>query len=127
MSYDKEKIFKQALEAVNKYKLIFIEEITPYIPISNKTFYQYYPVGSKELQTIKNAINKNKVDMKAGLRHKWYKKDNATTQIALYKLLSNEIERKILNNQDIEEKKENNTEDKIQQLLGALVDRVDRK
>lgn len=100
MKYDKKKILKQSLDAIHKYKLIFIEEVVAYIPIHKQTFYEYFPIGSNEMDTIKEAISKNKIDMKAGLRHKWYKNDNATTQIALYKLIANKEEKDALNNNE---------------------------
>ena len=59
-----------------------------------------------EMHIIKDELNKNKIKMKAGLRKKWYMNNNATTQIALYKLISNEDELIRLNNQDITSKGE---------------------
>ena len=103
MKYNKQEIFKQAKEAIIKYKLIFIEEILGYIPMSKQTLYDYFPVNSDELDELKNLINTNKLQMKNGLRKKWYDNNNATTQIALYRLLATkeETEALSLNKQDI--------------------------
>jgi len=103
MKYNKQEIFKQAKEAIIKYKLIFIEEILGYIPMSKQTLYDYFPVNSDELDELKNLINTNKLQMKNGLRKKWYDNNNATTQIALYRLLATKEENEALslNKQDI--------------------------
>ena len=52
-----------------------------------------------ELNTIKDAILKNRNDLKVGLRKKWYESENATTQIALYKLIGTESESDRINSQ----------------------------
>lgn len=94
--YNKEDIFEKAKEAVNKYKLIFIEEIISYLPISKPTFYEYFPLDSNEINELKRLITDNKVNIKADLRKKWYDSDNATLQMALYKLSSSPEEHKLL-------------------------------
>jgi hypothetical protein len=48
--------------------------------------------------TLKEALDNNKKYIKRGLRNKWYKNDNATTQVALYKLLADDDELARLNN-----------------------------
>jgi len=45
---------------------------------------------------IKEAIKKNRVKTKNSLKAKWYRSDNATLQVALYKLISDDDERKKL-------------------------------
>ena len=47
---------------------------------------------------LKQALENNKKIIKRGLRNKWYQNDNATTQVALYKLLADEDELSRLNN-----------------------------
>jgi hypothetical protein len=44
-------------------------------------------------------LEKNKVQVKIGLRKKWYENDNPTCQIALYKLIANEDEGDRINSQ----------------------------
>ena len=97
MKYNKEKLFQQAKEAVLKNNLIFIEEIVSFLPCSKQTFYEYFPLGSDELDEIKAIIEDNSVNIKSGLRNKWYESDNPTLQIALYRLTSREDEHKKLN------------------------------
>ena len=89
MAYNTKELERQALEAINKYKLIWIEEVLSYLPCSKQTFYDH---GLDKFDTIKTAITKNRTDLKVGLRKKWYDSDNATTQIALYKLIGTEDE-----------------------------------
>jgi hypothetical protein len=97
MKYNKEKLFQQAKEAVLKNNLIFIEEIVSFLPCSKQTFYEYFPLGSDELDEIKAIIEDNSVNIKSGLRNKWYESDNPTLQIALYRLTSRDDEHKKLN------------------------------
>lgn len=93
MAYSRKKIFEQAKDVIEKHKLFFIEDIVAYLPISKPTFYDYFKVGSNELNTIKELLGKNKVEVKVSMRSKWYKSDNATLQIALMKLISTNDER----------------------------------
>jgi len=93
---EKDKLFEQALKIAKDKRLIFIDEIVAYLPISRETFYTYWPLGSDNLDKIKRVINDNKIDIKQGLREKWYESDNATLQMALYKLTAREEERKKL-------------------------------
>ena len=43
MAYDRKKIFEQAKEAIEKYKLFFIEDVVAWLPIARSTFWEYYP------------------------------------------------------------------------------------
>lgn len=93
---EKDKLFEQALKIAKDKRLIFIEEVIAYLPISKPTFYDYYPKDSNDFNKLKRVINDNKIDIKQGLREKWYESDNATLQMALYKLTAREEERKKL-------------------------------
>jgi hypothetical protein len=92
MAYDKKKIFEQAKEVTLKKKLFFIEDIVALLPISKQTFYDYFKVDSDELDIIKGLLEKNKIEVKNGLRNKWYNGNNPLTQMALYKLIGTEEE-----------------------------------
>jgi len=89
MAHNKKDIEKKALDAITKYKLIWVEEVVHYLPVSKRTFYNY---RLHEMQTIKDAIEKNRVDLKVSLRQKWYQSDNATLQMGLMKLIGSEDE-----------------------------------
>lgn len=93
---EKDKLFKQALQIAKNKRLIFVEEVIAYLPISKPTFYEYYPKDSNGFNELKRIIDDNKISIKQGLREKWYESDNATLQMALYKLTAREEERKKL-------------------------------
>jgi hypothetical protein len=92
MAYDRVKIYQQALDLIEKKKLFFIEDVVTLLPISKQTFYDYFKVDSYELDTIKELLDKNKIEIKNGLRNKWYNGNNPLTQMALYKLIGTEEE-----------------------------------
>jgi len=92
MAYDRIKIYEQALELIEKKKLFFIEDVVTLLPISKPTFYEFFEIDSNELNTIKEGLDKNKIEVKNGLRNKWYNGNNPLTQMALYKLIGTEEE-----------------------------------
>lgn len=92
MAYDRKKIYEQALELIEKKKLFFIEDVVTLLPISKPTFYEFFEIDSNELNTIKEGLDKNKIEVKNGLRNKWYNGNNPLTQMALYKLIGTEEE-----------------------------------
>ncbi len=95
--YNLKKMFEQSKKMIVEKKLIFIDDVVNLLPMSKPTFYTYFPLNSSEMNTIKDLLNENKTNIKAGLRAKWYNSDNATTQLALYKLCSTDEEHKKLN------------------------------
>ena len=92
MAYNKNKIYEDAIELIKTKKLFFIEDVVTLLPISKQTFYDYFKVDSYELDTIKELLDKNKIEIKNGLRNKWYNGNNPLTQMALYKLIGTEEE-----------------------------------
>lgn len=94
MAYKKADLEKQALAAIKEHNLFFIEDVVAYLPCGKKTFYNK---ELHEVHTIKDALERNRVKVKNGLRAKWYKSDNPTVQIALYKLIGTEDEAHRLN------------------------------
>jgi hypothetical protein len=92
MAYDRIKIYEQAQELIKTKKLFFIEDVVTLLPIAKKTFYEWFPIDSDECNTIKELLDKNKIDVKNGLRNKWYNGNNPLTQMALYKLIGTEEE-----------------------------------
>lgn len=92
MAYDQIKIFEQAKEVIQKHNLFFIEDVVAYLPISKKTFYEYFPVDSNESNELKGLMEKNRVELKVSMRSKWYKSNSPALQMALMKLIANEEE-----------------------------------
>jgi hypothetical protein len=99
MAYNPDELFQQAKQVAESKKLIFIEEIVSFLPISKDTFYKYFPLHSDELDELKTIINNNKVAIKSTMRKKWYDSENPTLQLALYRLTSTAEEHKLLNQQ----------------------------
>jgi hypothetical protein len=92
MAYDRIKIYEQAQELIKTKKLFFIEDVVTLLPIAKKTFYEWFPIDSDECNTIKELLDKNKIEIKNGLRNKWFNGNNPLTQMALYKLIGTEEE-----------------------------------
>jgi len=99
MAYKTSELEAKALEVISKNRLVFIHEVASFMGISKVTFYEH---KLNELNSIKQAIDLNKETIKAGLRKKWYNSENATVQIALYKLIGTDEETAKINSQRIE-------------------------
>jgi hypothetical protein len=93
MAYKKEELEKKSLEAIEKYKLFFNEDIISYLPCSAATFYNH---ELEKLESIKDALTKVKTEIKVSMRSKWYKSENATLQMGLMKLIGSDEERRRL-------------------------------
>ena len=104
MAYDTQILKKQALEAIEKHKLFFVEDVIVYLPCSKPCFYDHFPVNSDEFNELNDKLYRNRMDVKTSLRSKWYKSDNATLQMALMKLIVNDDERRRLSTTFMETK-----------------------
>ena len=111
MPYDRNAIFEQAKSVAESKKLIWIEEVVAFLPISLATFYVYFPVNSEELEAIKEIIANNRISLKAAMRKKWYDSENPTLQVSLMKLLGTEEETHRLNGSKTETKTEISSKD----------------
>ena len=96
MAYNTEILKEKAIEAIKKNDLIFIEDICAMIGIAKSTYYEHFPPNQNDSNDLSNLLDENKINLKVSLRKKWFDSDNATTQMALYKLCSTEIEHKKL-------------------------------
>jgi len=101
MAYDTEELIKIALEAITKHHLTDIEAISAFMAIDKCTYYKH---KLNENNVIKDAIFKEKSRIKQTLKGKWFKSDNSTLQIALYKLIGSEEECHRLNGSKVEQK-----------------------
>ena len=99
MAYDRKKIFEQAKEMIVKHKLFFMDEVPDFLPCSRSSFYDFFPDGSDELDTLKSLISVNKTQIKTSMRSKWYKSPAPALQLALMKLLCTPEELKRLSMQ----------------------------
>jgi len=127
MAYDTKVIKQKAIEAIKKNKLIFIEDVCAMIGIAKSTYYDHFKEGSDDSNELNTLLNENKISLKVSLRKKWFDSDNATTQLALYKLCSEPDELKRLstshvdmttNGKDINAKKM--TDEEIQEEIERL-------
>ena len=96
MAYNKTEIFETAKKKIVEHKLFFVEDIVAFLPISKKTFYEYFPVESDESNELKELLNQNKTELKVSMRSKWYKSNAPALQMALMKLIATPEELKKL-------------------------------
>lgn len=115
----KKQRIQDALKAIKDNKLFFVTDIPPLIGISTARFYQ---LKLEKVEAIKDALEKNRVEIKSSLRNKWYKSDNPTLQIGLYKLLGTEEEYQRLSNTKIEVNGEHVVTPPIQWLKPTIED-----
>jgi len=96
MAYKKSELESESLKVIKEHNLIFIQDVIGFLPCSSSTFYDN---ELEKSETIKKALESNKITLKVGLRKKWYDSDNPTTQIALYKLLATDEENEKITSQ----------------------------
>ena len=128
MAYDRTKIYKQALEASKDPDAYHILDVIAALPISPPTFYDFFPPESNELNTLKENLDKNKINTKKEIRGKLRKGEKASELIALYKLIGTDEERKALSQtyQTIDGELKNNnsvtlSEDQFNEVLSTLI------
>jgi hypothetical protein len=98
----------EILEVITTKNIMNIQSIFAYYGDLKSS--QFYNLGLEKSESIKEAINTNKLRTKHSLWNKWYKSDNATLQIALFKSICSDEERKKLSHQYIEQDTTLNTE-----------------
>jgi hypothetical protein len=91
----KTKMYNDALKGIEELNLFFIEDIIALMPVCKQTFYEFWPIDSNELDTIKELLEQNKVNEKIALR-KLFKEGASSEKLALYKLICTDTERKSL-------------------------------
>lgn len=96
--FNYEKLKKKALKILEKKRdIYFFSDLAIELGVSRQYLYERGFSPDKD-DALKEALENNKKFVKRGLRAKWYTNDNATTQVALYKLLADDEELKRLNN-----------------------------
>lgn len=99
MAYNTEELFNKGMEAIEKHKLFFIEDIIAFLPCRKSTFYEHFPNDSDYYKKMFEALEKNRTELKVSMRSKWYKSNAPALQMALMKLICNDEERKKLSMQ----------------------------
>lgn len=117
MKYEQGEILERALKAIKEHRLFFVRDVVAYLPCNKSTFYSLFPDGSEGLDTIKEALENNKINIKVSMRAKWYTSDNPTLQVALMKIIATDEEAHRLNGTKIE------TESKVQIVKRPLFKR----
>jgi hypothetical protein len=107
-AYNTEELLRQSLEAIEKHKLIFIDDISTYLPCSRATFYNHQ---LDKVDDIKDSLVKNRVELKVAMRNKWFLSDSPPLQIALMKLISSDDERRSMSTSFMETKQKHQMED----------------
>jgi len=102
VAYDQKKIYEQAKEQIKKNNLFFVEDIVAFLPCSKPTFYDFFPIDSNELNTLKDLLDTNKVKTKSLIRAKLFKGEKAAELLALYKLICTNEERESLMMQKVD-------------------------
>ena len=102
MAYDKNKLYEQAKKAIIDNNLFFIEDVVAFVPCSKPTFYEFFPVESNELNTLKDLLEQNKITTKSEIRKKLFKSTKAAELLALYRLICTKEEHQLLNQQYID-------------------------
>lgn len=108
IKYTQESLEKLSIEAIQRYKLFFIDDIIAYLPCSRATFYNH---GLDKLDTIKDALTQVRTEIKVSMRSKWYKSDNPTLQMGLMKLIASPDELRQLSMNHVESVNKHQLED----------------
>jgi hypothetical protein len=109
VAYNKDEILQQALSAIETEECVTIEEVLLFLPISKQTFYN---LQLDEVDELKEALNGMKVKLKKKMRRNWRNSDNATLQIAEFKLIASDDERDKLNTQKVQQDTTHSFKDK---------------
>lgn len=89
MANSKKELIEQCVKIIQDKKLHFIQDLVVELPIGRTTF---YGKGLNKADKIRDALEKNKINLKRSLRHKWFNSDNPALQITLYRLLADKDE-----------------------------------
>ena len=89
----------ELLNVINEKKIAFLDHAFAFTSFSRSTAYNN---GLDKLDSIKDALRKNRVKAKAYMLNKWIESDNATLQLAAYRLCADTEEHQKLNQQYID-------------------------
>lgn len=118
--YKYDELVSKALKIIEDENIHFLKDLAAALGINERTLY-YHKLH--ELQSIKEAVENQKRLLKKGLRERWNRSDNATLQIALYRLTadSDEFDALTQNKNKIEHSGEINTNEKdVKDLVAGL-------
>jgi hypothetical protein len=93
--FNKDELIELSIRAIEQHDLVFISEIMAFLPCSQSTFYNYELQG---LEVLKEALQRNRINLKLQIRHKLINSDHPIALIASYKLFANQEELQRLSN-----------------------------
>ena len=89
----------ELLDVINEKKIAFLDHAFGFTSFSRSTAYNN---GLDKMDDIKDALRKNRVRAKTYMLNKWIEGDNATLQLAAYRLCADPEEHQKLNQQYID-------------------------
>lgn len=92
----KEEHIAAILNIIHEKKVMRFAHLPAYYPLSRS---QLYNLGLDKVDDIKEAIEQNRMKAKNIMLNKWIASDNATLQIAAFRLMADDEERRALNQQ----------------------------
>ena len=116
MAYKTEDLLQKAMEAIEKNKLFFIEDIIAYLPCGKTAFYEHFPNETNNYKKMLEALEKNRTELKVSMRSKWYKSNAPALQMALMKLIASPEELRKLSMQFVESENKHNVNFDIKTL-----------
>ena len=102
MAYNTEELFNKGMEAIEKHKLFFIEDIIAFLPCRKSTFYEHFSNETDYYKRMFEALEKNRTTLKVSMRSKWYTSNAPALQMALMKLIATPEELRKLSMQYVE-------------------------
>ena len=97
MAKTKEDYEAELLKVIKDNRIFFIEELFAFQSTIGRS--QFYNLELNKSDTLLKAMEDNKTTTKKSMQNKWYRSDNPTLQIALYKTIATDDERKKLSQQ----------------------------
>jgi len=95
MASKKETYEKEIVKVIEKNNLFIIQDIFAFYTGIKSS--QFYNLELEKSESIKKAIDDNKIKTKQSMKNKWYRSENPTLQMGLMKLIGTEEEAHRLN------------------------------
>lgn len=103
--YKYQKYEKECVDLVIQNNIVFTDEIFIYSEVLPSVFFE---MKLNESQKIKDAIDINRAKLKRDLRLKWFDSSNGTMNVALYKLICSDDEKRSLSSSSVSKTNSNN-------------------
>lgn len=92
MKINKEKIFDEVMKAIDKYQLLYVNDIPACVSCSRSYFLHNIYENEEYKEQIEESIAKQRINAKISIRKKWRDSEQFPQQMAVYKLCSTEEE-----------------------------------